>query len=231
MLGYPLGWMIGTGLFFLLLIIALSSPVVIRGHMKRIGNDDDAELRIRALFGLIHYHWQLPIVKFKGMSIELKQEMLAENAGGIDLNAKMSSVDANSIMKSIDKAHLLLKHTDDMLGWVRITLGHVRLTEWYWRTAVGTGDAMWTAMLTGMVWSVKTTSIGVLSQLVRLTADPSLVVEPVYQKPHFSTEGKFTAKVPFGYAIFAILRLFVRIKKAHGLPGGFLGLQRILLRG
>ena len=46
-------------------------------------------------------------------------------------------------------------------------------------------------MITGMVWSVKTTSMGVMSQLIRLIANPKISVEPVYEKAHFSTEGKF----------------------------------------
>ncbi|WP_308639095.1 DUF2953 domain-containing protein [Paenibacillus silvisoli] len=231
MIGYPLGWMIGAGLIFLFVLIALLSPVVIRGHVKRIGSDDDAELRVRALLGLIHYHWQLPVVRFKGMSVELKKEMTAENAGGGESDVRMKNVDAHSIMHSIDMTHMLLKHTDDLLGWVRNTLNHVHLTELRWKTAVGTGDAMWTAMLTGMVWSVKTTALGVASQLIRLNAEPNLTVEPVYQKAYFATEGQFTAKVTFGYAIFAVIRLYVRMKRAHGIPGGLLGLQRILLRG
>ncbi|RAP76436.1 DUF2953 domain-containing protein [Paenibacillus montanisoli] len=231
MLGYPLGWMIGAGLFFLLLLIIMLSPVVIKGHMKRIGTDDDAELRIRALLGLIHYHWQLPVMRFKGMSVELKKEMTAENAGGGSSDVKMQRMDAQTIMRSIDMTQMMLKHTDDLLGWVRKTLNHIQLTELRWKTAVGTDDAMWTAMLTGMVWSVKTTALGIISQLVRLTAEPNLTVEPVYQKTYFATEGQFTAKVSFGYAIIAIMLLFIRIKRAKGVPGGMIGLQRILLRG
>ncbi|QHW30230.1 DUF2953 domain-containing protein [Paenibacillus rhizovicinus] len=233
MLGYPFGWMIAAGLFFLLVLVIALSPVVIRGRIRRVGNDDDAELRIRALFGIVNYHWQLPEMKFSGLGMELKRELTAENVGGSDRNVDKKSVDAKSIMKSIDWSHALLRHTDDLLGWVRRTLGHVRVTEWKWSSAVGTDDAMWTAMLTGMVWSVKTTAIGVLSQLIRLQTDPEIAVQPVYQQAHFSTDGQFTAKVGFGYAIFAGIRLSVKLKHAaaKGVPRGIIGWQRILLRG
>ena len=82
MLGYPYGWLIAAGLFFLLLLIVAISPVVIKGHIKRIDNDDDAEFRIRALLGIINYHWRLPTAMFKGMSMNFKKEMTAENMGG-----------------------------------------------------------------------------------------------------------------------------------------------------
>ncbi|SEN23104.1 DUF2953 domain-containing protein [Paenibacillus sp. OV219] len=230
MLGYPFGWMIGTGLFFLLLLIAALSPVVIRGHMQRIGTDDDAELRIRALFGLIHYHWQLPVVKFKLTNVEVKEEKTAENAGGADTDSLMKNINSHTIMNSIDRAQLLLKQTQDMMGWVRKTLSHVKLTEWKWQTTVGVDDAMWTAMLTGLIWSVKTTAIGVLSQFIRLTAEPNVSVDPIYQRVYFKTEGQFTAKLAFGYAIFAAIRLIFKMRKSQNIPGGFIGLQRILMR-
>ncbi|WP_164545561.1 DUF2953 domain-containing protein [Paenibacillus albus] len=215
----------------MLLLIAALSPVVIRGHMQRVGTDDDAELRIRALFGLIHYHWQLPIVKFKLTKVEFKEEKTTANAGGEDSDTSMQHINSHTIMKSIENWKLLLKQTQDMMGWVRKTLSHVRLTEWKWKTTVGVDDAMWTAMLTGLIWSVKTTTIGVLSQFIRLTAEPNITVDPMYQRPYFATEGQFTAEVTFGYAIFAAIRLIFKMRKAqNGVPGGFVGLQRILLR-
>jgi hypothetical protein len=231
MLGYPYGWLIAAGLFFLLLLIVAMSPVVITGHIKRIEDNDDAELRIRALLGIINYDWQLPIAQFKGMGMDFKKEMTAENMGGTHQGTSDMHVDVHSIMKAIHRMNLILKHTDNLIGWVRRTLSHVRLTECRWKTKVGTDDAMWTAMITGMVWSVKTTSIGVMSQLIRLIANPKISVEPVYEKAHFSTEGDFKAKISFGYVIYAGIRLMVQMKKSKGLPKGIIGWQRILLRG
>ncbi|MFC4808442.1 DUF2953 domain-containing protein [Paenibacillus sp. GCM10023250] len=232
MLGYPFGWMIAAGLFFLLLLVIASSQVNISGHFKRVGENDDAELRIRALMGLVHYHWQLPVVKAKGFGLELKRELTAANIGGVHSNTDKSHVDPKNIASSINKAQAILRHTDELLGWVRRTLNHVRITEWKWASAVGTGDAMWTAMATGTAWSVKTTTIGVLSQLVRLETDPELSVQPVYQGAHFTTEGRFTAQITFGYALYAGIRLAVKMKKvAKGVPRGLVGWQRILLRG
>ncbi|BBH21045.1 hypothetical protein Back11_23900 [Paenibacillus baekrokdamisoli] len=231
MLGYPYGWLIGTGLFCLLLFLMAMTTVVIHGQVKRVGDNDDAELRIRALFGLIHYHWKLPIARLKGMGMDFKQEMTGENMGGIQQNTAAKHVDGHSIIKSIETANMLLKQTDDLFGWVRRTLAHIRLTEWKWQTKVGTGDAMWTAMITGMLWSVKTTSIGVLSQLVRLKIDPKLEVEPIYARAYFSTEGEFTAKINFGYAMYAGIHLMQQMKKSNGISKGLMGWQRILLRG
>lgn len=230
MLGYPLGWLIAAILFFLLIFTAAMSTVVIHGSIRRIGDNDNAELRIKALLGLINYHWQLPVMRFKGLGMELKQESSAENIGGKHNNMAVTDVNMEKIVQSIEKARLVLKHTDNLLGWVRTFLGHVRLVEWQWRTAVGTGDAVWTAMLTGMVWSVKTTAVGVLSQLVRLQGQPEITVDPKFGETQFTTDGQFTAKIRFGYVIYAGVVLMRRMKKANGTVKGLMGWQKILLK-
>ncbi|MBW7473498.1 DUF2953 domain-containing protein [Paenibacillus oenotherae] len=230
MLGYPLGWLIGAVLFFLLIFAAAMSSVVIHGNARRIGDNDHAELQIKALLGLVNYHWELPIMRVKGFEMELKREVTEENMGGKHSGSSLTNLNPEKIMQSIEKAQMLLKHTDNLLGWVRTMLSHVKLVDWQWRTAVGTGDAMWTAMATGMVWSVKTTAIGVLSQLVRLQAQPEIAVDPNFERAQFSTDGQFTAKIRFGYAIYAGIVLMRRVKKVHGTEKGLLGWQKILLK-
>jgi hypothetical protein len=231
MLGFPLGWMIAAGLFFLLVFTAGMSPLTITGRVKRVGDNDEAELRIRALLGLIHYHWRLPDIRFKGFTMELKKEMFAEDLTDSKQQSTMADINVHKIMQTFRKLELILDQPGDLFGLARRTLGHVKLTEWQWRTAVGTNDAMWTAMVTGLIWSAKTTAIGLLSQIVRLTADPQLTVEPVYNEPHFSTEGQFNAKIRLGYALFAGIVLIPRIRKAQGTQRRAHGWRRILMRG
>ncbi|MBW7456523.1 DUF2953 domain-containing protein [Paenibacillus sepulcri] len=230
MLGYPLGWMIAAGLFFLLLLAAALSPVVIRGHVKRIGQDDQAELQIRALMGLVHYHWKLSDIRKKEKGLEVKKEAAAENLGGSKQQSSTDHLDSQTAMKSFQTVIQILGQTRDLFGWARRTLGHIHVTEWKWHTAVGTGDAVWTAMVTGFIWSAKTTSIGLLSQLIRLTHDPVLTVQPLYNQIYFATEGRFKARIRLGYAIYATIVLMYRLKKVKGIPKGLVGWQRILMR-
>ncbi|GGD69540.1 DUF2953 domain-containing protein [Paenibacillus nasutitermitis] len=230
MLGYPLGWMIAAGLFFLLLLAAALSTVDINGHLKRIGQNDEAQLHVRALLGLIHYQWELPGLRMKGAGVEVKEEAAADNLGGSNQKSATYHVNSHSIAKSFESFNQLLGQTRDLLGWARKTLGHIVVSEWSWHTVVGTGDAVWTAMATGGVWSAKTTSIGLLSQLVRLTGTPLLSVTPMYNQVYFATEGKFRARIRFGYAIFAGIALMYRLKKNKGIPQGLLSWQRILMR-
>ncbi|UVI32347.1 DUF2953 domain-containing protein [Paenibacillus spongiae] len=230
MLGYPYGWLIGTGLFFLLVVTALLSSLVFSAHVKRIGDNDHAELRVRGLFGLLQYHRELPDIRLKGFMMEMKSETTEENIGDRNTDSSKKNVNKDTILKALEQSQKLLKETKGLLGWVKTTLGHVRLTEWSWHTAIGAGDAMWTAMLTGTAWSVKTTAIGVLSQLVRLQANPKLSVVPVYQQPCFNTEWRVKAKIRLGYAIIAGFFLLRSSSNLKGLKKDLFLWGRILLK-
>jgi hypothetical protein len=217
MLSHPYGWIMAAGLFFLLILtVILTSPVVIDGQLRRVGNDDDAEIKVKALYGIIRYRYKVPIMRFTGNSIEMKKQVSNTSAGINTWKQFSDELDADKVISAIDKLKLILKMTRDLRGLVRQTLTKVRLVEWNWSTSVGTGDAMWTAMATGLVWSVQTSILGLLSQMVKINADPKMNVQPIYQKATFTTEWSCIAQIRFGYAILAGLQLLVRIKKVKG---------------
>ncbi|CAM4502987.1 hypothetical protein FHS16_004518 [Paenibacillus endophyticus] len=228
MLSYPYGWMTAASLFFLLiLIMVLSSQVVIKGHLQRIGHNDDAEVNIKALFGIIRYTLKVPIIQFTGTSVQLKEEVSKTSAGINTWKEFNKDIDADKVVSGIDKLKHLLEMTRNLTGWARKTLTKVRLLEWKWHTSVGTGDAMWTAMSTGLVWSVKTSIIGLISQMVKLQAEPQMKVQPIYQRTAFTTEWSCIAQIRFGYAILAGLQLLVRMRK---MKGGVKAWQNILFK-
>ncbi|WP_141501014.1 DUF2953 domain-containing protein [Paenibacillus luteus] len=228
MLGYPYGWKTAAGLFFLfILIIILRSKVVIKGHLKRVGSDDDAELNIKALYGIIRYRYKVPIILFTGTSVQLQEQVTKAKAGIDTWKQYNEEIDAEKIARSIDKFKHLLHVTRNLTGWARKTLTKVHLLEWNWTTFVGTGDAMWTAMTTGAVWSVKTSIIGLLSQMLKLKTEPKMNVQPIYQGAAFRTEWSCIAQIRFGYAILAGLQLLVRMRKTKG---GVKAWQNILFK-
>ncbi|WP_082198045.1 DUF2953 domain-containing protein [Bacillus sp. FJAT-26390] len=228
MLSYPYGWITAAGLFFLLIFVLIfSSRVVINGHLRRLGDNDDIELNIRALYGIIHYRFKVPIIRFTGTSVQLKEQVSKTNVSTDTWSQYYEDIDAEKVIKGIDKFKHVLQMTRNLKGWVRQTLTKVSLVEWNWTTSVGTGDAMWTAMTTGAVWSVKTSIIGVLSQMVKLKTEPKMTVQPVYQGSSFRTEWSCIAQIRFGYAILAGLQLSVRMRK---LKGGVKAWQNILFK-
>ncbi len=176
---------------------------------------------------MLHYNLEIPLLRFKEGNVEFLHKKRNSFMVGESKNKGEHKVGAETVMRKLEEARTLLRYTDHFTVWLRRTLSHVRITSWNWSTIVGTGDAVWTAMTTGMLWSAQTSLLGVLSQFMRLTAEPHMKVQPLYNQTYFSTEWSCIAKMSFGYAILAGLQLLVRIKKVKG---GFTVWQNILFK-
>ncbi|MFC4777515.1 DUF2953 domain-containing protein [Paenibacillus sp. GCM10023252] len=215
MFSYPHGWigMTAAGLFFLLIFALIAgSKVNIRSHIKRDGSNDDIVIHVNALYGAVKRTIHIPLVRFTGRAVELKQEV--KNGLGSGVTEKNDEIDANKVANALEKMKQVVILTQNLTGIARRTLAKVSLTEWEWKTAVGSGDAMWTAMATGAVWSMKTTLIGLLSQLLKLKTEPAVQVQPDYNKSGFSTEWSCTASIRLGSAMLAGLQFVARMKKS-----------------
>ncbi|MGG4142904.1 DUF2953 domain-containing protein [Paenibacillus algorifonticola] len=213
------GLMTAAGLFFLfLLLLALASPVRVFGKLSRKGEFDHIDVRIVGLYGLLHYKVKIPHLKLQGATIRLHEQISTNHAGVQHSKEHQGKIDAENVQRFIEKLKHALEVTDNLKGWVKQLLKKVQLTEWKWSTTVGVGDAMWTAMTTGAVWSIKTTMLGVISQFVLLKADPVLQVQPMYQGTYFQTEWHCTAKLSMFHAVRSWLSLRLRLKKgSHGI--------------
>lgn len=226
MLGTLYGWIVACG-FFLLLAIAMLSPIVITAQYAKQGKNDEMEIRVKGLFGLLSYKLKVPVMKWQGASLQVEEDSRGIGVGINSWKHNEEDIDAEKVVSGIEKFKDALRLTRNMKEWAKRTLAKVKLVEWRWSTSVGTGDAMWTAMATGLVWSVKSSIIGLLSQLVQLKAQPVMSVNPEFARPAFSTEWMCIAKIRFGYAILAGLQLLVRMKKWKG---GVKAWQNILFK-
>jgi hypothetical protein len=223
MSGYAIGWWMAAGLLLLLVVAAGSSHIVINGSITRKGSDDNADFDVIALFGLLRYHVKVPVLFFENRELKLK----AQTEGPvIGVNETETEIDKNAIERFFDRFMDILRFTRDLSGLAKHLLSRVKLTEWRWSTAVGTGDAVSTAMATGLAWSVKTTVTGVLSQLVRLRANPHMEVSPHFNRSVFETTLTCTAKIRAIHLMLAGFRLFGRILKVKGGMQGWLELLK-----
>lgn len=217
MLSHPYGWILAGGLFVVVLVVAAcSSQVVINGDVKRIGTNDDAKVRIRALFGLLKFKYEIPIAKLEGMSIKMQEEVSTKNAGIDTWKEYNDEINPEKVASALDKMKQILVFTKDLTGWLKKTMTKVEVTSWSWSTSVGTGDAMWTAMATGAIWSVQSSVLGLLSQFVQVKTEPVMEVQPIFNRSGFATEWSCIAQIRFGYAILAGLQLLLRVKKTKG---------------
>jgi len=206
----------------LLLAVAASySHVVIRGHVTRKGADDNADFEVTALYGLLRYHMKVPVVLFENQGVKLKAKTAGPMVGVSETEAE---IDKNMIERFFDRMMDFLRFTRDLTGLAKHLISRVKLTELRWTTDVGTGDAVSTAMATGLAWSVKTTVTGVMSQLVRLRTNPHLAVAPHFNSTKFETALAFEAQMRLWHLLLAGIRLFGRILKVKGGIKGWLEL-------
>ncbi|WP_224753411.1 DUF2953 domain-containing protein [Paenibacillus terricola] len=214
-------WWAAAGLFFLLGLLVWFSPIVLTTQMKKINLDDDLEVHIKALYGLVRLKWRMPVLEWTNHGIKVRTEK--DNMQGHD--EQEEQMDAARVISLTNRLKMVIVQVEDAAKLVTKVLRKVKVEEWRWVTEVGTDDAMWTAMCTGMLWSVKTTAVGVASQLMQLVASPVIDVRPAYNRTCLASEWKFAARMRLGEAGIIGLRVLNAIRK---MKAGTAGLQRIL---
>ncbi|WP_019909906.1 DUF2953 domain-containing protein [Paenibacillus sp. HW567] len=201
-----------------LILLILSSGIHFHFRLFRLGKDDRVEFDIKAVFGLVKFHYELPSLVFEniqqGIMVKLEESGIAPFRKDKDHKEQINKEWISTWLDNFRKA---LKATRGLKQWMKATLSHVQITKLDWSTDFSLGDAADTAVAAGALWGVKGSVIGWLSQQVRMKQAPRLFVVPVFQDELcFSTEAVLTGKMSVGYACYAGLRLLRRISKEEG---------------
>lgn len=221
-------WLILILLILILIIIILFSSVLIRVFFQRVHNEDHLNIRIRAFFGLIRLQFEVPILKLQQNSpgLDIKTEIESaphENT----LKTKRKTITPSMIMQRMQKVKKRLKEVHGLLDWVKQTLKYVKCDKLTWHSKIGTGDAAETGVLTGLIWGVKTTFLGVGLRMLTLRTVPRVNVIPIYNQRHFHSELECILRIRVGHAILAGIRFVPRFIKGKGGEGKW---QSILFR-
>ena len=195
----------------------------VRAHIvyTREGQDDQFDVKIKALFGLLHFHYSVPSIKFesllKGISVEreVSTNMPIPNADKLKSNNDIN-IDRKFVISSYEKWKVLVHHVLGFHHWFISTLRHTHCTKISWATDIGLDDAAETAITTGMIWGLKTSILGAFFHRIKLEAQPQLAVVPQFNQTMFRTHLDCSLMIRMGYALYAGLRLFVRIVKVKG---------------
>ncbi|MGG0173021.1 DUF2953 domain-containing protein [Paenibacillus dokdonensis] len=202
----------------ILIAAAAMSNIICTIRFSKEGHDDKAIVDIHMLYGMVRFHYEMPKLVFenmkKGFLLKLeKSSNLNRNSGSTThtrINKKKTDLWAHEI-------RILLRSTASLKKWLQRTFSHVRVHELNWSTNFSTGEAEWTAIATGVLWSIKTTLIGWLSFQVRMKSSPRIYVIPVFKDEMlFSTEFYCVCRLSFGYAMYAAIILLSRILKVEG---------------
>ncbi|MEO3945242.1 DUF2953 domain-containing protein [Gorillibacterium sp. CAU 1737] len=225
-----MGWWLTLIIVLALLLIGgaiLASRIHIEFRFRRAREDDRLELDVKALFGFLHYRYEVPRIDYKGIWTGFRFYGKGEEQGPSvpgtrnieDLNKR--DVDWwTSIYRSFKE------NVRDYKGWVRETLARLVCTGFRWSTSIGAGNPTTTAVLTGAGWGVKAFLIGRLTDLTRVKAEPILLVSPVYNRYSFSTDVEVIMEVRLGSLVASGWSLLRRVSSLKQIKNVLRSLRR-----
>nr|WP_304654733.1 DUF2953 domain-containing protein [Sporolactobacillus sp. STSJ-5] len=161
-------------------------------------------IRVKFLIGAHHFHWSAEVylwgrqvwtIKSRKRS-EAKKKTTGGKAGGNDSDNDQE-----------DSLKLWNERLDNGLKLLRsLNLGEcVVVRHMVWVTTCGTGDAVETALLSGIIWSIKAS---ILPWVSRFCSDrPRINVVPTFQRKTLNSDLSCMFQVKIGDAIAMIKKI------------------------
>lgn len=226
-----------NGLWIAIIIIALvlftmylvmSSTISVRIVYHHHQDEDDGELDVRALFGIVHVRRHLgamkaettkrgPVVTAVHTAESKTESATAPKNDDVPEGKKSIRVSLWDLLKDFRQWRTLYHYAIPTLKSLHkeSTVALLNLSA-----VVGTGDAVSTGILCGSVWSVLSVGSGYLVNHAKESVLPKISVSPVYAATAWSVDADCIVEVGFGHAIVAAIRLFVlwRRRGPHGTP-------------
>lgn len=179
---------------------------------KRERQNDRVTIELSAIFGLIRYRIDIPAIKFinwyRGLAI--KQQGMNETTSQVHKKDKLY-LHKETILSYWRKSQLYMKATTGFNEWFKRLLARIHCEEFNWTSRIGLDDAPATAVMTGVIWAIKSTITGFAVQYVKMKHKPQLAVLPQYNKLHFSMDLYISGRISLWYILFAAISLIWRI--------------------
>lgn len=193
------------------------SPIQVHVTYSRIHEDDKLHVKLKLLYGLYRFQYAIPLIRFRGLwdGLTVKTDMDNNLQHAADPNP-VKHFTKDDIVTFFHKMKEAVHHTLGVVDWFKETMALVHCTQLNWTTYIGIGDAADTAITTGLIWGIKSSTLGYLFQFLHLDTKARINVIPMYNQAHFSTEISYTAKIRLGHAVIAGLHLLVRVLRVKG---------------
>nr|WP_295969858.1 DUF2953 domain-containing protein [uncultured Bacillus sp.] len=198
---------IGCILLLLLLVLILLSKIKVSIYYSHAQDDDSLQVDFRALFGLIKYRLNVPLVKVDEDSSTLVIDKKLESEGGKIKNKSITQISGEDMLKNFQDFRTLLRHIVSFHRIIRHFFKKVKVTELDWRTNIGAGDAALTGILTGALWTIKGSLIGLISEYFLLQNIPRITVQPHFQMKVTQTIFKCMLQFRIGHAMLAGIKI------------------------
>ena len=193
-------------LLFLFILIIFSKITI---YLKYYHHKDDDHLKIecRLWFGLIRFKKQIPLIKVDDDSPSIILKETGKSNEEPKNNDKVHKITPQKLINSLKNFREILEHVFQLNIIIKSFLKKVSIQKFEWQSTIGIGDAVYTGVAAGALWSIKGSIIGVLSNYLRMKEMPKLMVQPNFQQMITSTDLSCMIQFRIGYAILAGLKL------------------------
>lgn len=218
------GWMLAGGAA--VVIALLLSKVSFELFYSRVKDNDRLYVYCKAVYGLVQYRFEVPVITFKGLEkgIMLKEEHVNERGDRL-MAEGTQEINKDKVLRFFRKAKIFVEATYHMRDWLYDTMSKVTCTKLIWSTRIGLGDAPETAITTGVVWTLKSSLLTFLFTHIKRCGNPQIHVIPDYQNTVFTTELTWKGQMRFDQACASLVLFVVRAFKNRG---SFKAWQKIL---
>ncbi|WP_307852149.1 DUF2953 domain-containing protein [Neobacillus rhizophilus] len=194
-------------ILFLLFILILFTKLTILLTYFHHNDNDDLKVEFRIWFGLIRYKKSIPLIKVDEDSPSIVVKSSTETGNAESSKPKVTQITNKDVKSYWKRTQDLLKNVKGLQIIIRKFSQKISIKEFEWQTMIGIGDAAHTAILTGALWTLKGSVIGVLSQYLKLKTSPKLSITPQFQGSVVQTYFQCIFQFRIGYAILAGLKL------------------------
>jgi hypothetical protein len=198
-------WLI-LSILLLLFILIIFSKLTILVKYYHFNDNDEMKVEFKLWFGLIKYKIDVPLIKVDDDSptIVVKSSRKMKNS---EPKSSVDQIDKDDVATNLSNSKDLVKNVFGMRIIVFKFLKKVTIKKFEWHTLVGLGDAAHTGVITGGLWAVKGSIIGLLSHYLRMKDMPELSITPHFQAAVIQTQFTGIFQFRIGHAILAGLKL------------------------
>lgn len=194
-------WLVVVGGIMIIMTVFIALMIVrVELDYRRRDEEDALFMKASAVRGLIRFQRTFPLDKMSPSSTSEKEKHHRATIG--------------NVMQKLPAGPPLQPFIVNLYRAIRHFLSHVRCQKLKWHSTIGTGDAAETGILTGLVWNLKSVTMGWGSHYLAMETTASLKVTPDFNRPCLDTHFTCIVKFRLGYAILTGCRILFHIKKA-----------------
>lgn len=207
-------WIIIT--FVMIFLLIYFTTVRIQIEYKRASENDYVHIEAGIWFGLIRLKFNIPLLQLQSLVNGVRgEEEVASATPEAPAKKSKFKLTPKEVYRYIRRLYRLRNQVHNLNQIARQTLKKIRCEQFEWYTRVGVGDAASTGVLTGVIWGIKTTFVGLLSRYVTLRTTPRMNVVPAFQGQNLDTRFSCILRLRIGNAIIAGIRILFKFKKGR----------------